>query len=192
MMRKVHVSDIMTTCVQTINSADSAEYAWHVMRQRHIHHLVVTQAATIVGMLSAFDLGGPRGEAFRVGRRVEELMVRSVKTVQPDYTMRQAAEVMRELSIGCLPVVSRGKLIGIVTNSDLLALTASGELIPALFAARPFHRSSQDDSATRHQDHESTESEFVRWSWRARASLAPLVDRHVGARVDSEVPDVWD
>ena len=43
MMFKMHVSDIMATHVQTVNRAESAEQAWHVLRQRNIHHLVVKQ-----------------------------------------------------------------------------------------------------------------------------------------------------
>jgi CBS domain-containing protein len=45
---------------------------------------------------------------------------------RPEMAVRQAASLMRGWTIGCLPVVERGKLVGIVTVSDLLDLVAQG------------------------------------------------------------------
>jgi CBS domain-containing protein len=47
-----------------------------------------------------------------------------VWTISPDAPARTAARIMREHKFGCLPVVERGKLVGIITESDLLALVA--------------------------------------------------------------------
>ena len=47
-------------------------------------------------------------------------------TVEPTITVRQAANVMRGRSIGCLVVVESGHAVGIVTVSDLLELVGRG------------------------------------------------------------------
>ena len=141
---RLHVADIMATHVQTIDVSESAEHAWHLMRQCDIHHLVVMRGGAVAGVLSARDLGGSRGESIRTGHRVVDLMVRSVATAQPHSTVRQAAALMRGRSIGCLPVVSRGELVGIVTSSDLLELIANGVESPSRNyqrpPARPLHK----------------------------------------------------
>jgi CBS domain-containing protein len=52
-----------------------------------------------------------------------------VRTVSPEATVRDAARLMRAEKLGCLPVVEGGKLVGILTDHDMLkALEASAEL----------------------------------------------------------------
>jgi len=128
---KAHVADVMASDVKTINGRDSAEHAWQTTHRGGIPYLIVKRKDAIVGVLSARELGGPGGDAFRVGRRADELMVRTVATAQPSHTVRQAAVLMRHHSLACLPVVSRGKLVGIVTNTDLVDLIARGDYAPA-------------------------------------------------------------
>lgn len=49
-------------------------------------------------------------------------MVAPVMTTHPSATSLEAATKMRELYVGCLPVVEEGELVGIVTGSDMLGL----------------------------------------------------------------------
>ena len=57
----MRVQDVMTSRVHTVSPGIAAEDAWNRMRMRRIHHLVVTQASAIVGLLSERDLGGAKG-----------------------------------------------------------------------------------------------------------------------------------
>jgi CBS domain-containing protein len=57
-----------------------------------------------------------------MGRRVADLMRPDVVKASPATDVRRAAGLMRRHGVGCLPVVDRGRLVGIVTVSDLLAL----------------------------------------------------------------------
>jgi CBS domain-containing protein len=67
---------------------------------------------------------------------VRELMTTNVVTVQPDTTLLDAIQTMKEKKIGCLPVVSPdGRLVGIVTQSDFTSLAA--DLLRARDAERP-------------------------------------------------------
>ena len=63
-------------------------------------------------------------------------MSRDVVTVEPTTTVRQAANLMRGRYLGCLPVVDGGKLVGMVTTSDLLELLGRGAIAPSPRAER--------------------------------------------------------
>ncbi len=66
-----------------------------------------------------------------MGRAVGELMHRDVVTATPETTVARAAATMRKRRVGCLPVLSRGKLVGIVTTYEMLGLlTDDGKRVP--------------------------------------------------------------
>ena len=121
------VRDIMSTKVQTIDLNEKAETAWNLMKWRRIHHVVVTDGpGQVVGVVSARDLGGRDREDARKVRPVAAMMTAYAVKAVPEMPVRQAANVMRGWNIGCLPVVDDGKLVGIVTVSDLLRIVAEG------------------------------------------------------------------
>jgi acetoin utilization protein AcuB len=122
----LRVKDIMKPRVETVDQDETAEAAYDRMKRNRIHHLVVTGAEGIVGVLSERDLGGRDREVLRQTHRVANVMTPYAVKARPEMTVRQAAGLMRGWTIGCLPVVDRGKLVGIVTISDLLDLVARG------------------------------------------------------------------
>jgi len=122
----MRIQEVMSTGVETASSRESADRAWERMRERKIHHLVVTESGKVAGVLSDRDLGGPGGAAVRAGRTVADLMTTALVTAGPRSTIKQAANLLRGRSVGCLPVFDGGKLVGIVTVSDLLELLGRG------------------------------------------------------------------
>lgn len=122
----MRVQQLMTRNVKMIAPTAAAEDAWNMMRFNRLHHLVVLDNRRLVGVLSERDAGGPRGTAVRANSVVGDLMTAPVVTVEPATTVRQAANVMRGRSIGCLVVVESGRVVGIVTVSDLLELVGRG------------------------------------------------------------------
>lgn len=135
----MRVSEIMSAPVHTIGAEESATAAWEKMRFHRTHHLVVTGGeGHVVGVISASDLGGRNGELIRVRRRVRDLMTEKLIAVEPDTTIRAAANLMRGHSVNCLPVLNgRSRLKGIVTVVDLLELIGRGAERPVAAAARP-------------------------------------------------------
>lgn len=102
---------------------ESAASAWKRMHELGVDHLVVESEGEIMGVVSRHDLSGPSGGTHRrMGRRVAELMRRDVITTSPNADVRRAAALMRRHGVSCLPVVARGRIVGVVAASDLLAL----------------------------------------------------------------------
>ncbi|HET9451954.1 MAG TPA: CBS domain-containing protein, partial [Aggregicoccus sp.] len=129
----MRLMEIMTTDVQTVRPEISADQALQQMHTHDIHHLVVMDGSRVLGVLSERDLGGPRGTALRRGRSVAELMTIQPLTASPTTTVRQAANLLRARSIGCLPVLDAGRLVGIVTLTDMLELLGRGvQLSPSV------------------------------------------------------------
>ena len=111
--------DIVEQSVVTIGPGETARAAWTRMRRRNINHLVVVDGGAIVGVISSRDLGGEDGADLRRGSSVRDLMSSGVVTVEPDTTLRDAADLMASRFIGSLPVVEDGELVGIVTATDV-------------------------------------------------------------------------
>lgn len=124
----MRVQDVMTKTVATIPQTESADTAFETMLSRRIRHLVATDGTKVAGILSAGDLGSTP-EARR-GHTVAELMTRHAVEATPEMPLPRAANLMRGRTIGCLPVMAEGKLVGIVTVSDLLRLLGRGSSGP--------------------------------------------------------------
>ena len=113
----MRLAEIMSTDVARIAPSDSPARARSVMRQRGIHHLVVVDEHRVKGLLTDRDLSGPGADA---APSVEPLMTTRVAMAPSSLTVRKAANLLRGSAVGALPIVDRGRLVGIVTVSDLL------------------------------------------------------------------------
>jgi CBS domain-containing protein len=118
--------EVMSKNVKTAAGSEDAEAAFFRMRTDGIHHLVVMREGAVDGVLSYEDLGGPNGAAVRRGKTVADLMIRSPLATSSRTSLREAANLLRGRSIGCLPIVDAGHLIGIVTTSDVCAWVGRG------------------------------------------------------------------
>ncbi len=137
---RMRVSEIMNTRVIMTSPSEDADRAWSVMRTRRLRHLVVMEGKRVVGVLSDRDLGGRGGVTVRKGRTVAELMTRQVVAAEPTTTIRQAANLMRGRTIGCLPVLEDGRVVGIVTTTDILDQLGRGSTRPTVRAERRVRR----------------------------------------------------
>lgn len=120
----MRLREIMKTRVEGISANESAEAAANRMRSARIRHLVVQDGKKIVGVVSDRDIA--RLGSFRQIQTVEEVMSAPVVTASPDTTLRKAANLLRGRTIGCLPIMEKEKLVGIVTITDVLELVGRG------------------------------------------------------------------
>jgi acetoin utilization protein AcuB len=128
----IRVRDCMTRSAVTIHSDALVRGAVEMMRKRKIRHLpVVDRGGRLVGIVTDRDLRqvvfdpriqarlGDLGEALGT-LTVRDVMTWGVVTVRPETEIRQAAQVMREQKVGALPVVEGDRVVGILTETDLL------------------------------------------------------------------------
>jgi CBS domain-containing membrane protein len=135
-MTTLRVSDIMIRDVLTLNRNDSLTTADDVMRLGRIRHLVVLHDdGEVAGVLSQRDLFlggllralgyGSHAKAQALATMVvKEAMIADPVTTTPETPLADAARVMLDRKIGCLPVLDKGKLVGIITESDFVAHVA--------------------------------------------------------------------
>ena len=125
------VKDIMTKEVATLGIEDELSLANDIMRLGRIRHLPVVSGETLVGIVSERDLfRSSLAQALGYGNKdtrevmktlhIKDVMVKQVTTVSPDTELKDAVAIMAERKIGCLPVVQDNKLLGLITETDVL------------------------------------------------------------------------
>jgi CBS domain-containing protein len=129
------VRDLMTPKVFSVRVDKKLLIAREIMDWAHVRHVPVVDAGEhLVGMISQRDL--LRASIASVSTRIadverrqhlwtipiNEVMQTDVHTIAPDAPISEAARLMRMHMIGSLPVVSDGRLVGIITEHDLLKL----------------------------------------------------------------------
>ena len=116
------VRDVMSTDLVTVRPAESVRRAYEIMHDRRIRHLPVIENDRLVGILSDRDLRPVLLSPGLTGASVAELMSEGPTTITPDTSVEDAASLLVVRKIGCLPVVEGERLVGIVTETDLLAV----------------------------------------------------------------------
>jgi CBS domain-containing membrane protein len=132
--RPAEVRDLMIDRVFTLGPADDLESLYDLMDVHHIRHVpIVDRDGDLVGLVTQRDLArsalgaqdllplSVQQEILR-RRKVREIMATEVETVEPDESLKAAAEMLLENKIGCLPVVEGEHLVGILTESDFVRL----------------------------------------------------------------------
>ena len=121
------VRDSMTRELVTVGPETAAAEALALCRENRIRHLPVLEGGRLVGVISDRDLraaipalgDSARAEALQHVRVASE-MIRDAVTARPEDPIEDAAMMMYERKIGCLPVIDGEDLVGIVTSSDVL------------------------------------------------------------------------
>jgi CBS domain-containing membrane protein len=137
-MKNVKVRDLMTAKVTTLGRNDRLDVADEILAMGRIRHLPIVEEGAVVGIVSQRDLfrsglaaalgiGTNTRKKLLQGLLVKEVMSEPVITVDPDATVGHAARLMFENKIGCLPVVSEGRLRGLLTETDVLRYVANSQ-----------------------------------------------------------------
>ena len=132
------VRDIMTTSCITAPATMPVLEARQLMLEKRIRHLLVTDGPKLLGIVTDRDvrlnLPSPATSLsvweinYLLARMtLSSVMTQNVVVVESGREAAEAAQVMLDNKIGALPVVDRGHLVGIITETDLLrAFVKSG------------------------------------------------------------------
>ena len=115
------VEDVMVTDVITISYRASVKRAAQVMNKHEIGCLIVVKGRKAVGIVTERDMlkRVVARAADPKKTRVEEIMSQPLIVVEPDMELEDAVKLMFEMKIKKLPVVDKGKLVGIVSITDI-------------------------------------------------------------------------
>ena len=137
----IRIREWMTSPIVSIKPRDTILHAREIMEKTRINQLPVVVRSRLVGIVTDRDLRDAFPSVLNIsgrrkrGRRrpsagpgevcVEEVMTRNVLALAPDGTIDHAAQLIRRERIGAVPIVEKGKIVGILTRSDLLDACAS-------------------------------------------------------------------
>ena len=148
----ITAASVMSRDVQLATPQTTLQQAWQLLSSHHLHTLpVLDEARRLVGIVSLSDLVGPAMAEGRFswrglfGRRpqvlLEQIMSRPVITVRSDEPAVALIPLLSEQGLHCLPVMQGDALVGVITQTDLIAglkrqllseATRSDHRIPAL------------------------------------------------------------
>jgi len=126
------VKDVMNPDVKTISPDATVQEAAALMTKFSIGSLIVVEDTKVVGIITERDIMtkvvAEAADASQV--KVKDIRTKDVIMIDADADVEDAVEIMMEKKIKKLPVISRNRLIGIVTSMDLC--TASPKIIERL------------------------------------------------------------
>ena len=125
------VREIMMGSPVTLKPDDTMDLANDIISLGRIRHIPIVENGKLVGLLSARDLmGAATGQIFGLKQKtksallktvlIKKIMKKRLITVEPKTDIKEAAHLMVERKVGCLPVLSEGSLVGLVTTTDVL------------------------------------------------------------------------
>jgi CBS domain-containing protein len=132
MKKGTPVSAIMTKHVITLKTTDNLETAESLFKKHHIRHIPVCSGGKLIGMLSYTDLlrisfaDAVYEDEDTVDSMVynmfsiEQVMAKNLVSVSSNTMVKDVAELLSKREFHAIPVVDDGKLVGMVTTTDLI------------------------------------------------------------------------
>ena len=125
------IRDLMAQNPATLDRNETLDIPDAIMNLGRIRHMPVVEDGRVVGILSQRDLfrsalivalgfGRKTTSALIKTIRVKEVMTKPAITITADAAVSDAARLMIEKKIGCLPVVENERLIVLITETDIL------------------------------------------------------------------------
>ncbi len=106
----------------TVNRMALLQEAVHLMKQHNIRHLpVVDDDGDLVGFVTESDLRQFSFPSMIEEIPVHQVMVTNPRTIDANSSIEEAARIIHDKKIGGLPVLDNGRLVGVITASDLLS-----------------------------------------------------------------------
>ncbi|MFC4022506.1 acetoin utilization AcuB family protein [Oceanobacillus longus] len=122
------VEDIMKTEVITLNPTATIEEALLLLQKNKIRHLpIVDDEKQVIGIVSDRDVRDASPSTFlkdadssELNNEIQTIMSHPVITIHPMDFVEEIAAIFYDKEIACLPVVSNNRLVGIITEKDML------------------------------------------------------------------------
>ncbi|MBX2842534.1 MAG: CBS domain-containing protein [Flammeovirgaceae bacterium] len=124
------VEEFMTTDLFTVNKDDIPELSADMMDWQQLRYLPIeNDKGELIGLVTHRELlryfSNNNKSNNCKPKRLGEIMLKNPITIRPEQTIVEAMDIMMEHKIGCLPVINNGKLVGLITETNFLNITAS-------------------------------------------------------------------
>lgn len=116
------VRDRMSTPVRTTSPGASVDVALKLMREYDVRHLPVVENGRLVGLVTDTELRTAWFPSLLDKLSVNDVMAKEPVTIDADETVYQAARLIHHNRITGLPVLDGGRLVGMITQADILQL----------------------------------------------------------------------
>jgi CBS domain-containing protein len=130
----IKVEEFMTKEPWTLRETDSIDDARTIMTERHIRHIPITDAENrLVGLVTQRDILAATDPVQLLTTKsdsnpgaadlaIADIMGRNVSVIGEKDSLREAAMYLQSHKYGCLPVITDDRLVGIITDSDFIAI----------------------------------------------------------------------
>ncbi len=126
----MYVSNWMTTKVFTVNTEDYLSDALTLMKEKCIKHVPVMKNGKLKGIISDRDIkeySPSKATSLDIYElhyllaktKIKDIMIEKVITTSPVTPVEEAAMILLDQNIGCLPVLGKGELVGIISDRDI-------------------------------------------------------------------------
>lgn len=130
MKKREAVAKIMTANPISVNLTNKVTDVVDIFNNNNIHHIPVVSGSALIGMISKTDIerisyvnsyeGNTASTAVYDLLSLEQVMTKQVETIDADEQVKEAAALLAKGKYHALPVVQDGKLVGIVTSTDII------------------------------------------------------------------------
>lgn len=124
------VKDHMTTDLMVLKRTETVKKAQNIFENNSFRHLPIVEEGHVLGIISDRDINRSIAISASVSDmcgiemdadlKVESIMTKDYLSIAPDAPLKEAGRIMMERKIGCLPVIEKDKLVGIITETDIL------------------------------------------------------------------------
>jgi len=114
------VAAVMRPPSVTIGQTATLAVAAEIMQKAAVHQMPVVEDGRLIGIVSRHDFASQSGYLDRT--KIDAVMTQSPVTIAPEALLRDAIGIFLDEDINALPVVSDGKLVGIISKTDVLRL----------------------------------------------------------------------
>lgn len=128
MLARIPVGDLMTRNFEAIKPSDSLFEASRKMAKKRVNSLLIVSHTKLHGIITARDILWTITKKPGVNLKkikVIDICTKKVAVIKPSADLSQALEKMRHLSFRRLPVISKGKVVGMLTLKDILRVDPS-------------------------------------------------------------------
>lgn len=114
------VKDIMKKAV-TLDKDKTIKDAASLMSKKAIGSLIIIDKTKVIGIITERDVMKYLSKSNNLNEKVEKITSKKLISIEPHYSLEDAAEIMSENKIKKLPVIKKGDLLGIITATDIIA-----------------------------------------------------------------------